>query len=192
MKTAILGWGSLLWDPRPEFDLFHGTWFADGPELKLEFSGVSKTRSGALTLVIDEQFGAPCITQYALSTRKTANETIADLAVRENTDSDWIGHYFLANGETGKPKLHATIKDWAHQKGFDAIVWTGHPNRFKENTGTVFSVETALQYLQSLPPEGQQKAVEYIARSPALIDTPLSRALENDIWFKDMVRALRR
>ncbi len=192
MKIAILGWGSLLWDPRAEFDVFHASWFADGPKLPLEFSGVSKTRLGALTLVIDEQFGRPCLCQYALSTHKSANEAIADLARRENTNNDWIGHYFLASGASGKPKLHQTIKIWAAQKGFDAIIWTGHPNRFKENTGVEFSVASAKNYLQALPTAGRQKALEYISRAPALVDTPLRRALNDDAWFQDGVRALRR
>jgi len=191
MKTAILGWGSLLWDPRAEFDLYHGAWFGDGPQLPLEFSGVSKTRRGALTLVIDESFGSPCRTRYALSTRKTADEAIADLALRENTNRAWIGYYFPATGETGKPKLPATIKNWAERKEFDAIVWTGHPNRFEENTGRRFSVRAAIAYLQSLPEAGQQKAVEYIARAPALVDTPLRRALEHDVWFQNGVQALK-
>jgi len=192
MKIAILGWGSLLWDQRPGFDLFHGAWSADGPQLPLEFSGVSKTRLGALTLVIDESFGSSCLTQYALSTRTSADEAISDMALRENTTRDWIGYYFPSSGETGKPKLHQTIKIWAAQKKFDAIVWTGHPNRFEENTGAPFSVDAAKNYLKSLPANAQQKALEYISRAPALVDTPLRRALENDAWFQDGVRALRR
>ena len=144
MKIAILGWGSLLWDPRIEFDLHHRDWLAGGPELPLEFSGVSKTRAGALTLVIDEIFGAPCVTRYAFSARKTADEAIADLALRENTSRDWIGYYFPASGESGKPKLRDSVKIWAAKKGFDAVIWTGHPNRFEETTGTPFSIQAAL------------------------------------------------
>lgn len=38
VKIALLGWGSLLWDKRPEFDEYHEPWQFDGPELPLEFS----------------------------------------------------------------------------------------------------------------------------------------------------------
>jgi hypothetical protein len=41
VKIAILGWGSLLWDKRPEFDEQHDEWQFDGPKLKIEFSRVS-------------------------------------------------------------------------------------------------------------------------------------------------------
>ena len=36
MNIAILGWGSLLWDERPEFDGQHGDWKFDGPVVPLE------------------------------------------------------------------------------------------------------------------------------------------------------------
>jgi hypothetical protein len=50
---AILGWGSLLWDRKPEFGKWHDDWRADGPLLKLEFSRMSATRLGTLTLAVD-------------------------------------------------------------------------------------------------------------------------------------------
>jgi hypothetical protein len=30
-QIAILGWGSLLWEDRPEFDEWHDNWRSDGP-----------------------------------------------------------------------------------------------------------------------------------------------------------------
>jgi len=48
MEIAILGWGSLLWDQCTEFDSQHDSWNYDGPELKIEFSRISKkTRKGS-------------------------------------------------------------------------------------------------------------------------------------------------
>jgi len=44
MKIAILGRGSLLWDKKPEFEKRHGSWYEDGPLLKLEFSRISDSR----------------------------------------------------------------------------------------------------------------------------------------------------
>ena len=63
MNIAILGWGSLVPDPRglP----IAGGWHQGGPILPIEFSRISKDgqRAGCLTLVIDEAHGsevAPC------------------------------------------------------------------------------------------------------------------------------------
>ncbi|RFC63902.1 hypothetical protein [Mesorhizobium denitrificans] len=79
LHIAILGWGSLIWDKRPEFDDLHGEWKPEGPVLKLEFSRISssETRKGALTLVIDNHYGQDCTVKYALSTRKHAADAIA-------------------------------------------------------------------------------------------------------------------
>jgi hypothetical protein len=59
-KVVSLGWGSLLWDRQPKFDRHHHDWQFDGPQIKLEFSRVSRKRRRALTLVIDSKNGAPC------------------------------------------------------------------------------------------------------------------------------------
>jgi hypothetical protein len=61
-RIAILGWGSLLWDKRPNFDEQHDDWQFDGPALPPEFSRVSSSRSGVLTLVIGAVPGTvlPC------------------------------------------------------------------------------------------------------------------------------------
>jgi hypothetical protein len=85
MKTAILGWGSLLWDSRPEFDSQHGPWDPNGPILPIEFCRVSETRGGALTLVIDDQFGAACTCKFSISARNNPDDTISDLRCREGT-----------------------------------------------------------------------------------------------------------
>jgi hypothetical protein len=49
LRIAVLGWGSLIWDPHPIFDQHHRDWQFDGPRLNLEFSRISKTRAGVVT-----------------------------------------------------------------------------------------------------------------------------------------------
>ena len=50
--TAILAWGSLIWDPKDlEYNKQLG-WIYDGPNLPIEFARISK--NGRLTLVITE------------------------------------------------------------------------------------------------------------------------------------------
>lgn len=70
-KIAILGWGSLIWDERPEFDSHHEEWTSGGPVLQLEFSRISESRKGALTLVIDMGRHAKLITPSARARIRT-------------------------------------------------------------------------------------------------------------------------
>lgn len=78
MKIAILGWGSLIWDPR-DLQLIDNFKYG-GPELPLEFSRISNTRNGALTLVIDQVHGTKNKTYYAISTLSTLNEAKVNLS----------------------------------------------------------------------------------------------------------------
>ena len=56
VKSVVLAWGSLVWDPR---ELQTAAKFApDGPLLPIEFCRISA--DGRLTLAIDERFGARC------------------------------------------------------------------------------------------------------------------------------------
>lgn len=182
-KIAILGWGSLLWDLRLEFDEHHEPWQFDGPELPLEFSRVSSSRKGALTLVIDEANGATCRSAYALSKRRDPDDAIADLRCREGTVMRRIGVYFRDGSRAGKPTIPATIPPWADRLGIDVVVWTGLPSNFEEEVKRPFSVENAIRHLQSLPADVKPDAAEYIWRAPDLVDTPLRRALQAEPWF---------
>jgi hypothetical protein len=89
-RMAILGWGSLLWEEHPEFDQWHDDWEPDGPTLKLEFSRVSSTRLGALTLVIDPNHGAPTRVAWCLSKRKDPDDAVVDLRCREGCPIRYI------------------------------------------------------------------------------------------------------
>jgi hypothetical protein len=64
-RIAILGWGSLIWEPR-ELETIGG-WQMGGPVLPIEFSRVSN--DGRLTLVVDEKNGVDVPTRYILSSR---------------------------------------------------------------------------------------------------------------------------
>src|SRR5687767_5829807 len=88
MTILIIGWGSLIWDSR---DLpLEGEWTKNGTVVPIEFSRISN--DGRLTLVIDEQNGEDATTRYAFSRRKTLEEAITDLQIREAvTKRDQIG-----------------------------------------------------------------------------------------------------
>ena len=181
----MLGWGSLLWEAAPEFDQWHDPWRLDGPTLKLEFSRVSSSRKGALTLVIDPRHGAPNPVAYCTSRRATLDDAFADLNRREGTIQGNIGRISTANGDCRcrDPASGEAIRAWATMKGFDAVVWTDLSSNFKEKTGQVFSVAAAIDYLRTLDPIASTKAVEYIRKAPPFIQTPLRNALETDPRF---------
>jgi hypothetical protein len=177
VRIAIIGWGSLLWDPRPEFDAHHGPWSEGGPVLPLEFSRVSASRANGLTLVIDDAHGVACPTAFCLSTRSDPHQVIDDLARRENGTARIVGFHFRAGGFHGRPAVPATIRPWVEAAGIDMAVWTGHVSNFADVAGTPFSVEAALGHLDGLPPPGRAVALDYIARAPAFVRTPLREAL---------------
>ena len=192
MKTVILGWGSLLWDRRSNFEEQHGDWLFDGPNLKLEFSRISQTRNGALTLVLDYYNGTCCQVAYTLSKRKCPNDAICDLRSREGTTLRNIGFYFADESlkncyEEAFNNIHEeafnNIKNWAIKCKIDVVIWTDLQSNFQDKTDNPFSIDNALAYLQNLNNEGKVKAAEYIRLAPKFINTALRKALQTQPWF---------
>ena len=182
---AILGWGSLIWDVRPDFDRHHHLWEFDGPSLPLEFARVSKTRAGALTLVLDSSFGSLCTVAHARSIRSDLEAAIADLQVREGTSRNNIGYTF-ADGSRHHVRdqgTASTIAAWARSKSIDMVVWTDLPSNFQAVTGVSFSVPAALKHVASLSPAGKAAAAAYVWQAPQFVATPLRAALQSRPWF---------
>jgi len=179
MKIAILGWGSLLWEQRPPFDNQHGPWSENGPTLELEFSRISSSRRGALTLVIDPVHGTPNRVAFSVSRRSNLNTAIADLRKREATTSDRIGFLAVTSGRHRSyyGAVLDTIRVWATEANIDALVWTDLPSNFSDRTGPEFSVQAAIEYLTGLDPAAREIAHTYIRRAPAFIQTPVRRAV---------------
>ena len=182
-RIAILGWGSLLWDERPEFDETHDDWQPDGPILPLEFSRVSTSRQRALTLVIDTDNGADCRVAYAMSRRRSPEDAIADLRCREGTVMKRMGFWFADGSSRCDPDVPDAIVPWAKDKGLDVVVWTGLCSNFMKKVGKEFTVKAAIEHLQGLPPEGKALAAAYVWRAPSFIRTELRVALETEPWF---------
>ena len=90
-KIAILGWGSLIWEQKDDFNKYIGVWKEDGPILPIEFSRISDSRNGALTLVIDPDNGYQVRTKYTLSKRENPEDAVCDLRTREGTVIRHIG-----------------------------------------------------------------------------------------------------
>lgn len=183
MKIAILGWGSLVPDPRG-LPIADG-WHQDGPVLPVEFSRISKNgqRAGCLTLVIDEAHGSEVPTLYATSTRTALDEAVTDLQEREGTPNrENIGFCNLATNEDSPrarqkhPNALARIRAWAQKNGFHAVIWTALGPRFKDGPpGVPFTPAAALGYLNSLPAATKELALQYIRTAPPQTMTAFRR-----------------
>jgi hypothetical protein len=156
MRTAILGWGSLIWEGGDQFDGQHLDWHYDGPSMKLEFSRISSSRMGALTLVSDLVNGSLSTVAWCLSKRDNPLDAICDLRCREGTVLQHIGRIFIHSPKRNyshEKRIRRKIISWARLKNFDAVVWTDLQSNYAEKCGDAFSVQAALAYLQNLPPE---------------------------------------
>ena len=121
MRIAILGWGSLLWEDSPDFDRWHEAWEDDGPTLKIEFSRVSTSRLGALTLVIDEEHGAPTRVAWCLSKRTNTDDAVCDLRCREGTTLKNIGRIDVRTQAAG-------LKE--NEQENPIVAWSGYVSCF--------------------------------------------------------------
>jgi len=187
-NIAILGWGSLIWDERPEFDRYLKGWTVGGPQLPIEFCRKSKTRYYALTLVIDQRIGTQIETLYALSKRTDPRDAICDLRSREGTTIDKIGFVNLGTGdEHGRYKeSREAIKAWASSKNINFVAWTDLESSFTEQNLDEF-IKAAMVHLKSLDSRGIREAVKYIVKAPPQTDTHLRKVLMKDEWFKEQV-----
>src|SRR5690606_38620323 len=177
MKIAILGWGSLIWQPKELKFTKESGWDKNGPSLPIEFSRISS--DGRLTLVIDKN-AQPVQTLFAVSLYEKLDETILDLAIREGCTIDKIGRYnktsdeFIPEGFSCQEE----IKEWINNTDFDAVIWTNLGKKFKDKIGLTHNKENVIQYLENSPEETKVLAEEYIRKAPKQIDTPIRKALE--------------
>jgi hypothetical protein len=181
VKTAVLAWGSLLWDPR---DLKTAAKFvANGPLLPIEFCRISA--DGRLTLAIDETLGAVCKTYSAPCALEGLDAAVENFRVREGMPSARaVGFVELGSNRQSNvamqrhPEAVATIGAWAASNGYDAAIWTALASNFDEpgKGGEPFSVTAAIRYLETL--EGQDaarfaRALTYIRKAPPEVETPV-------------------
>jgi len=181
MKSAILAWGSLVWDPR---DLQTAAKFvANGPLLPIEFCRISA--DGRLILSIDETFGAMCKTYSAPSALEDFNAAIENLRIREEmSDASTVGFVELASGEQSDaamerhPQAVASIAAWVESSGYDAAIWPALMSNFGDwsKGGEPFSVTAAIEYLETLESKDADKfarALAYIRKAPPEVETPV-------------------
>jgi hypothetical protein len=184
---AVLGWGSLIWDERPDFDQHHEPWQLDGPLLPIEFARVSRTRLGALTLILDTRIGTVCQVAYAKSKRKDPQDAICDLRTREGTTRKNVGYYFTDGSakQAREPTILDTVAAWARLQAIDCVIWTDLQSNFEAEVGTSFCVSAAVEYIESLSHAGKAAAASYVRQAPLFVVTPLRIALQTRPWFQN-------
>lgn len=188
-RIAVIGWGSLIWDLDNLAPFVEGPWLIGaGPDLPMEFSRVSPKRKMGLAVCLDAAAGVPCRTNAILSTRTDVAEAAADLATRERAaQPELIGLIHPATGalRAASPPVAAVFADWCAATGAAGAVWTDLPPNFAEMTGRPFTVAAGVAYLKTLTGESRDEAVRYIENAPAATDTPLRRALAEEVWWRD-------
>lgn len=183
MKIAILGWGSLIWQPKElkyDKEIY---WNPDGPTLPIEFSRISG--DGRLTLVIDKD-AKPIQTLYAISLYEKLDEAILDLAVREKCSKDKVGSYDKNSGNFSPEnfKFQKEIKEWISNIGFDAVIWTNLSKSFKDKIGLEHNSDNVIKYLETLPEATKVIAEEYIRKAPKQINTTIRQSIEEKLaWY---------
>ena len=181
MKSAVLAWGSSVWDPR---ELQTAAEFvANGPLLPIEFCRISA--DGRLTVAIDETFGSVCKTYSAPSALDALDAAIENLRLREGMpNTRAVGFVETASGRQSDvaterhPEAVATIAAWAASNGYEAAIWTALASNFDEpgKGGEPFSVTAAIRYLETLQGRDAVKfsrALAYIRQAPPEVETPV-------------------
>lgn len=191
MRIGVLAWGSLVWNPGEL--LLTDDFQPNGPQLAIEFCRVSSDRR--LTLVIDETVGTPCSTYSGVSSFEDLDKAIENLWVRESKAGAkipadlraqaMIGFVDLQNNTESAaarqrhPRAVDAIKEWAGAEGFDAIVWTALPIRFKDTLNVPFSTEAAITYLDGLEDKAvKSMALDYVRKAPPEVQTPVRTAVQ--------------
>lgn len=184
--TAILGWGSLLWDPRNLNFIKEVGWLEDGPVLSVEFARISN--DGRLTLVITEN-GTFVKTYFAMSNYLWTTEAIDNLIEREGTEN--IGFY-IKETNTFYPenfKYKQSIIDWIENYGMDAVIWTNLGENWKirnkeKEIIKIINPDERVSYVENLDKSTKEKAKEYICKAPIQIQTKYRTIFEEVLNWK--------
>ncbi len=180
MRIAILGWGSLVWDPG-DLRIVDGAWHKDGPTLPVELSRLSSGR-GHFTYVIDPDHGRRVPTRYAISRHEQLEDAICDLARREGCAATAIGYVMsydagARRARTGVP--WEEIRIWVHESELDAAIWTDLGPKLPEGWQE-WSVDRALHYWQTtIPGDRLADAARYASSAPPEVDTEFRRQLSD-------------
>ena len=180
MRILCLGWGSLVW--KPESLPMKGEWQTDGPSLPIEFARQSS--DGRLTLVVTKGSWNVKVLWAELDvlTIEDAKSSLAEReGIKENNIKYSVGYW--PHEDESRHSEVSIIDGWAKSKSVDGVVWTGLKAGFKDNRGTVPTLEVTLEYLRGLQGEASKKAEEYVRRTPRQITTQYREAYERELGW---------
>ena len=142
-----------------------------------------ETRKRALAAVIDHGFGENCTASVIESRKDSLPEAVADLARRERCEEHHIGVLHRSSGfsRAKQSRTTALVREWLHTTYYHAAIWTDAESNFEVMTGEVFTVSTAVEYLECLPEDSLREAKRYIEKAP--VSTPLRRELQEKTWW---------
>ncbi|WP_243079636.1 hypothetical protein [Pantoea sp. MQR6] len=176
MKIACLGWGSLIWKPGQL--PVEGSWYADGPEVPVEFARVSDGGEVATALCLN---AGPVQVFWALLATASLDTACKALREREGIPEqrvDGAGIMLTSHTATGP------LETWARSKNIDALIWTALPARTDSTEGRVPGVEEVINYLQQLEGEKRDHARRYIDQVPRQINTAYRRAIADALGWQ--------
>jgi hypothetical protein len=182
MKIAIIGWGSLIWDPRQLF--IASKWHRDGPSLPVEFA--RQSRNGRITLVIQEG-SSKHQTYWALSGFSEIEDARRDLCDREGAgpiEAVVSGAAAEADEDSVVRAIRLWLNDGEHD--LETAVWTGLPCKWNDQEGVSPTVEQAVDYLRGLHGGRREAAREYICKAPEQIQTRFRETIRNQLGWDDV------
>jgi hypothetical protein len=182
MIIYYIAWGSLLWNFKSL--KIETEWTKSNIKFPLNFSRISDSGHGRLTLVIDKT-GEMNNVYYARTSFSNLNTAIQKLKTREKTSNKNIGFINIAS-DTFRTSLLDNKKiqelvSFAKKNKIDGLVWTEISPNFEEVFGKPYSKENAIEYIESKHENKKlyNKILEYIFLSKIYgnIKTPLSITL---------------
>ncbi len=170
VKIACLGWGSLIWKPG---DLqLTGSWYADGPKLPIEFCRIGDGGELATALCMN---AVPVPVMWGMLSTQNLPEACEALRKREAIPDERVDGIGILTNPSLSP---GSVSQWAHEKGLDAVIWTGLPPRYQHQEGLIPTVEQAERHLSGLTGQEAEHAFNYIKQVPAQINTLYRPKLE--------------
>lgn len=179
-KIAIIGWGSLIWDPDC-LKIAAERWFQDGPLLPIEF--LRRSGDGRVTLVIcDEYLDRPDMwvkTYWNHSTLDSLEAAKSNLQAREKMPNQTnIGYYFNGQGHARHNQILTIVTSWAKAKDLAGVIWTDLDKNLRE--------AEVLPYLRNLNNEVLNKARNYVVKAPLQVNTPLRDRIQHILnWMPE-------
>ena len=154
---AILGWGSLVWDPGAL--PIHRHWHNDGPFVRAEF--LRQSSNGRLTLVLAEMSG-PVRSLWATFDGIDLVRAREALCDREGIPAKNL-NTSIGSWSRGDPSPDCILEidSWAASRGIESVVWTALRPKFNGRAGVCPSVDEAVAYLSALTGPTRDLAEQY-------------------------------